>query len=432
MRTPPLAVSLALSWSLAAAPARAATLPAHGPLRVLVISDEVNPNNLSDAQLTQRGDISAALNAADSGLTLEGTAKEVYSQCIDDALAALKSAAPPHVVVYFAHSSAVGCDQSDQQAALSSAFEAQLMRGGGIVVLHHGGYTWPGKEALMPLLGVSASSISWNTSEGQRVFNVAPGHFVTSNAVVYDGRAALAGMAAVPAGTFDYFDNIPDERYPNTALLTQTGETRTILFASNSGGTRVLGYTLERPGWLGRVLYYQPAEYQPHALDDRKGPNFQILANAIVYSVHQEGGSAGAGASSGASGSGGAGGSGVGGQPGNAGTSSSATAGSGGSSTTHGGSGSAVGGSAQTVGGSNALGGSINHAGSSAAAAGGSTAGASPATPNHSGSSSDSGGCGCRLSAAHNPTRNAASALLFATLSLFSRRRRPARSRPTH
>ena len=430
MRTPRLAVSCALLGSLAAAPAAAATLPAHGPLRVLVISDEVNPNNLSDAQLTQRGDIATALNAADSGLKLEGSAKEVYSQCIDDALAALKSAQPPHVVVYFAHSSAVGCDKSDQQAALTSAFEAQLMRGGGIVVLHHGGYDWPGKEALMPLLGVSASSISWNTSVGQRVFNVAPGHFVTSNAVVYDARAALAGMGAVSAGTFDYFDNIPDERYPNTDLLTQAGETRTILFASNSGGTRVLGYTLERPGWLGRVLYYQPAEYQPHALDDRKGPNFQILANAIVYSVHQEGG-ASSGGSGASSGSGGAGGSGFSGQPGSAGLSSSASAGSGGSSTAQGGSGPALGGSGQSVGGSNALGGSINHAGSSPAEAGTSTRGASPATPNHSASSND-GGCGCRLSAAQSPTCSAAVALLFATLSLFSRRRRPARSRPTH
>ncbi|MEI9948867.1 MAG: hypothetical protein WDO74_07750 [Pseudomonadota bacterium] len=141
----------------------------------------------------------------------------------------------------------------------------------------------------MPLLGVSSSSISWSTSEGQRVFNVAPGHFVTTNGVVYDARAALSSMGAVPAGTFDYFDNVPDERYPNTALVTQPGETRTILFASNSGGTRVLGYALERPRWLGRVLFYQPAEYQPHALDDRAGPNFQILANAIVYSAHPGG-----------------------------------------------------------------------------------------------------------------------------------------------
>ncbi|MEI9948868.1 MAG: hypothetical protein WDO74_07755 [Pseudomonadota bacterium] len=70
----------------------------------------------------------------------------MFSQCVDDALAALTSAQPPHVVVYFAHRPALGCDQSDQQAALTSALESQLMRGGGIVVFHHGGYTCPAKR----------------------------------------------------------------------------------------------------------------------------------------------------------------------------------------------------------------------------------------------------------------------------------------------
>src|SRR3954471_21439991 len=110
MRMPRLGLSSALLCGLAAAPVAAATLPPHGPLRVLVISDEVNPNNLSDAQLTQPGDISAALNAADSGLSLQGSASEVSSQCVDDALAALQAAEPPQVVVYFAHRAALGCD----------------------------------------------------------------------------------------------------------------------------------------------------------------------------------------------------------------------------------------------------------------------------------------------------------------------------------
>jgi len=423
------ALRAALLSSVAAAPVAAATLPAHGPLRVMVISDEVNPNNLSDAQLTQPGDLSTALNATDSGLHLEGKATEVSSQCVDDALAALTSAQPPQVLIYFAHRSALGCNQSDQQAALTTAFEAHLKRGGGIVVFHHGGYTWPGKEALMPLLGVSASSISWSTSEGQRVFNVAPGHFVTTNSVVYGGRAALSAMGAVPAGTFDYFDNIPDERYPNTALLTQTGETRTILFASNSGGTRVLGYALERPGWQGRVLFYQPAEYQPHALDDRSGPNFQILANAIVYSVHQEGGSsAGAGGGGGAPGSGGAAVSGGAAAAGVSGSNEQSSAAGAGGSATGGSSG-----SASSAGGSSAgTGGSGN--GSAATAAGASAGGASTSLPNDSIDSqlaSDSSGCGCRLAEAQSSTPRSAAALLLTTISLLRRRARVSpRSKP--
>src|SRR5262245_59240070 len=108
MRRQRLSASLGLLSVLVVAPLGAATLPPHGPLRVLVISDEVNPHNLSAADLTQPGDISKALNAADSGLTLEGTATEVSSQCVDDALAALNGATPPQVVVYFAHRPALG------------------------------------------------------------------------------------------------------------------------------------------------------------------------------------------------------------------------------------------------------------------------------------------------------------------------------------
>ncbi|HYP89713.1 MAG TPA: hypothetical protein VEQ59_16210, partial [Polyangiaceae bacterium] len=128
MRLPALSACFALLG--APALADAATLPPHDPLKILVVSDEVNPNNLSDAQLTQRGDISAALNAPDSGLALDGKVNEVYSQCVDDALTALNGAAPPDVVVYFAHMAAKGCDASEQQAALTAAFESHLTRGG--------------------------------------------------------------------------------------------------------------------------------------------------------------------------------------------------------------------------------------------------------------------------------------------------------------
>ena len=94
MKLTPRGVRIALLSSLSALPAPAATLPPHGPLKLLVVSDEVNPHNLSAAQLTQRGDISAALNAPDAGLTLDGKATEVYSQCVDEALTALSSATP--------------------------------------------------------------------------------------------------------------------------------------------------------------------------------------------------------------------------------------------------------------------------------------------------------------------------------------------------
>jgi MYXO-CTERM domain-containing protein len=276
---------LVVLWANAA---QAATLPPHGSLRILVVGDAVNPNGLSDAELTQPGDIPVALDASDSGLTLTAPVTLVDSQCIDDALAALAGAERPDVVVYFAHRPALGCNASDQEAALVAAFDTYLRAGGGIVVFHHGMFTFAGKQAILQLLGATASSLDYNTTVGQRVFDVAPGHFVTANATSYTGTANLTGAGPVPSGSFQFFDNVPDERYPQTQLLVEPGEQREVLFASDSGGTRVLGYSLVRTGWTGRVVWYQPAEFQPNALDNRAGVNFQILANAIVYAAHRE------------------------------------------------------------------------------------------------------------------------------------------------
>ena len=280
-------------------PARAvaAELPPHGPLKILIVSDEVNPNNLSPAQLTQPGDISATLVKPGTGLNLApgpDSVLEVSSQCVDEALVALAPPSTYDVLIYFAHKPARGCNNQDRQVELTAAVEALLIGGGGVVVFHHGIYEAAGKEAILQLVGGSASAIEWSVNAGQRVIDVAPGHFVTTNSVEYTGKAMYADpQAGVAAGMYDLFTNVPDERYPALALLTAPGETRTILFASDyptGGAAHVLGYALKRPGWLGRVVHYQPGEYQPNALDDLNGNNFQILANAIVHVAPAGGG----------------------------------------------------------------------------------------------------------------------------------------------
>jgi hypothetical protein len=93
----------------------------------------------------------------------------------------------------------------------------------------------------------------------------------------------LPGLPGVSAGDYPAFNNTPDERYPQTTLITSPGETRVILFATASGTPRVLGYDLQPPGLAGHIIAYQPGEHQPTILDDRTGPNFQILKNALVY-----------------------------------------------------------------------------------------------------------------------------------------------------
>lgn len=271
---------------LGPAAASAAELPPHDPLRVLVVSDSVNPNMLSDAQLTQAGDLELALVQPGAGLNIESVL-EVSSQCVDAALAALAVPGEVTTLIYFAHRSARGCDMADRQAALTAAVEAFLLAGGGVVVFHHGIYQDAGKEAILQLFGGTAGAIQWDTDAGQDVINVAGGHFVTTNGVEYAGSKPYAdAQHGVPAGDYPVFTNSPDERYPALDVLGAPGETRTLLFASDydtDGATHVLGWDLQRPGWAGRVVFYQPGEWQPHALDDVAGNNFQILANAIVH-----------------------------------------------------------------------------------------------------------------------------------------------------
>lgn len=282
-------VALLCVASLLGTSVLAATLPPHKPLSILIIADEVNPHRLSDAELTQPQDLAPALTAADSPLGVAHIST-VDSQCADAALASLTAERGPQVVLYFAHRAALHCDGSDAQVELTQLLDDGLHQGLGIVVLHHGLYVdifkQGAKDDLLALLGAKANSIAWDTRQGQRVYNVGGSQFVSSNGLVYPEQGSFAGVAGVPAGNYPYFTNLPDELYSDTVLIEVAGETRTPLFATDSQGERLLGYVLSRPGWSGRVVAWQPAEYQPNALDDRKGPNFQILVNALYYAAY--------------------------------------------------------------------------------------------------------------------------------------------------
>lgn len=270
----------------------AAELPPHDPVRLLIVSDEVNPHGLGDGELTQPGDLHAALMSPGSGLSIDlasGSPGEVSSSCIDDALEVLANPGELDVVVYFAHRPATGCDGTPQQQLLTASMEAHLQAGGGVVVFHHGIYEAGGKEDILQLLGGRASSVMWDVAAGQDVIAVAPGHFVVEQGMGYSGMRGFGGVG-VPDGEYPFFNNTPDERYDALELLTAAGEERTLLFVSADGGggsPRVLGYDLWRPGWMGRVVFYQPGEYEPNALDV-DGLNFQVLANAILHAATTE------------------------------------------------------------------------------------------------------------------------------------------------
>lgn len=256
---------------------------------MLIVSDEVNPHALPPEQLTQPGEISIALQGASSALALDGVL-EISTDAIEAATAELQRppADPlaPDVLIYFAHRIPVGgSDPAARQEAFAEATRLFLERGGGVVAFHHGLYATAGKESMQFLFGAAASgNVVWAE---QNVIAVAPRHFVACNGVSYDGTTSYEDLArAVPADTYPFFANDPDERYPQFDFMDST-ETIEILFGSDYDAvSHLLGYTHVRSGWRGIVVAYQPGEHQPGALDP-DGPDFQILVNAILYAAHR-------------------------------------------------------------------------------------------------------------------------------------------------
>jgi FlgD Ig-like domain len=275
----------------------AATLPPHQPLRILIVSDQVNPHGLSNAQLTQPGDLSATLVRPGTGLTLDassGAVREIPTDSLTLATAALSvpitDPSAYDVLIYFAHRIPITPNAMQEQADFTAAVNAFLVAGGGLISFHHGSYAAAGKAGILDIIGGTATgSVPWNTVDGQNVINVAPAHFITTNGVEYSGNVTYADLArGIPSASYPWFNNTPDERYPNFQI-NASADTVAMLFASNyveGGSTHVLGFTHRRPVWSGVVVVYQPGEYQPNALDDLEGNNFQILANAIVYAAY--------------------------------------------------------------------------------------------------------------------------------------------------
>jgi len=274
-----LSSTVGLAVLLISGTALAASVPRHEPLNITLIGDEVNPHGLTDAQLTQPGDIVAALQAADSGLAI-ASLLDAESSCVDEGLAALPET---DVLIYFAHRAATYCSGANAQADLTDATRAVLERGGGVLVFHHGLYTGEGKTPILQLLGGVADEISLEPS-GQRIIAVSSEHFVTTNELEYPDQTQFeAPRLRIPGDSYPSFTNAPDERYPNTRLLLDGREDLELLFMSDYAGPQILGYDLRRPSWSGHVVFYQPGESQQLAADDRDGNNFQILANAIYY-----------------------------------------------------------------------------------------------------------------------------------------------------
>ena len=195
------------------------------------------------------------------------------------------------VVVYFAHripdNGYTEIRDAARQAAFVAAVQLPQCRRRFCVVSPRLVFS-AGKEGILDLIGATASgAVPWDTINGQNVIDVWPGHFITTNGLTYPSTVNYSDVPrGVPLATYPSFNNTPDERYPVYNINPSAGFFR-LLFASDysdAGTTHLLGFIHKRATWLGRVVGYQPAEYQPNALDVA-GPNFQILANAIVHAA---------------------------------------------------------------------------------------------------------------------------------------------------
>ncbi len=276
--------------SVLACAAALAQVPApHPPLRILIVSDEVNPHGLPPEDLTQPGDLSLALGGL-PGLHLDTGPEALHEIATDDleqATARLTLArsdpAAYDVLIYFAHRIPSGADGTTRQETFVAAVDGFLAQGGGVISFHHGIYRTAGKQSMQALLGAEATgTVVWNTQDGQNVIATAPWHFVSRYGLVFDDLVEFQDPAlGIPLAEYPFFNNTPDERYPSFELLPGSGDIE-ILFASDYDTQgHLLGYLHTRPEWTGVVLVYQPGEYQPHALEP--GNNLQILLNAIVF-----------------------------------------------------------------------------------------------------------------------------------------------------
>lgn len=280
---------LTIFLCLLIAVAHAQSLPAHAPIDVLIVSDQVNPHGLPDQDLMQPGDL-ANLLSNEAALNTSSVV-EIATNDIEQATALLNTDPAteswPEVLIYFAHRIPNnGNDAAGRQALFVAAVEQFLQQGGGVISFHHGIYLTAGKQAIQDLLGSQATgAVPWDTVNGQDVIFVGGDHFIGNHQVSYPGTTTYEHAAhGVPVGNYPFFNNTPDERYPQMDYNAgNTGCELVTLFESNysdNGNQHLLGYTKQCPGWNAQVVVYQPGEYQPHATS---GNNLQILLNAIYH-----------------------------------------------------------------------------------------------------------------------------------------------------
>ena len=198
---------------LASQVAFAADLPPHDPLRILIVSDYVNPHGLPPGDLTEPGDLYDAFYQHGTGLDINYANNgllEIPTNSIEIATQALSVSfcdpAAYDVLIYFCHripNNGSAADNIARQEAFTEAVENFLIAGGGMISFHHGSYLTGGKQSIQSVIGASAfGSVPWDIVDGQNVINVSPLHFITSNSIEYTG---IVNYSDLDRGVWDAY-----------------------------------------------------------------------------------------------------------------------------------------------------------------------------------------------------------------------------------
>lgn len=175
-------------------------------------------------------------------------------------------------------------------AAAERAFIDYTTGGGRLVVLHHSISSGKRKNRdWFPFLGVDLPAgdvgkggYKWIEPATLDVVNLAPGHFITTNRVVYPTNLAWTASAAGAAGPRPGFVLPESEVYLNHAWTAERTPLLGLRFTDPKSGKTWMQGTAGwiKPAGRGRVVYLMPG----HSVLDFENPVYvRIVVNAVIF-----------------------------------------------------------------------------------------------------------------------------------------------------
>lgn len=210
-----------------------------------------------------------------------GFASAQYSQ--ETVLPVLSAGAPRAVIVYV---------HQVLKEAVENALISYCLDGGNLIVLHHAiASAKMENRRWLPFAGINLSKdpdsrFPWKVEQGKfLMINLNPGHFITSDKIVYDLRVPyMSSNTPSDTALFDAFSLGETELLKEQMFI--DGAQKTILFGYLVNDTRNgRVYSADRAGWYRKegkgYLFYFVAG---HNEADFKNRNFsQLILNCLLW-----------------------------------------------------------------------------------------------------------------------------------------------------